>query len=145
MFGKCVYKMLDTDSKDYGMLIIRWALAIFVFVHGAQKMFGWFGWNGYEATMWWFTQSLGVPAFLAFLVILWEVIAPIALVFGHKVRFAAFWILCILIWAVALVHFKNGWFDYELHFLAIAMSLALIVRGWGAFSADNIWKKWFLK
>jgi putative oxidoreductase len=143
MLKKYIYGSLATDSKDYWMLVVRLALGTFMFVHWAQKLFGWFGWNGYTATMDWFTGSMGIPFFIAFLVIIWESLWAVALILWHKVRFMAIWMLCILIWAVYLVHFKNGWFDYELHFLAIAMCIALIIRGWGAFSLDNIWKKWF--
>lgn len=143
MLKKYIYSSLSTDSKDYGMLIVRLALWIFMFSHGAQKLFGWFGWNWYTATMDWFTGSMGIPVILAFLVIIWESLWAIALILGHKVRFMAFWMLCILVWAVYLVHFKNGWYDFELQFLGIAMALALIIRGWWAFSLDNIWKKWF--
>jgi putative oxidoreductase len=143
MWKKLIYKLLNTDTKDYGMFILRIALGIFIFAHGWQKLFGLFWWNWYSATMDFFTSTMWLPAIIAFLVIVWEGLGWIALILGHKTRFMATAILLILVWAVLMVHLKNGWYDFELHFLAIAISIVLIIRGGWAYSLDTVWKKMF--
>ncbi len=42
-------------------LVVRLALAVVIFPHGAQKLLGWFGGYGFKGTMGYFTGS-GVPA-----------------------------------------------------------------------------------
>ena len=43
-------KIIATDN-DYAGTIARLALAIVIFPHGAQKVLGWFGGNGFSGTM----------------------------------------------------------------------------------------------
>lgn len=57
--------LLQTDSGVVG-LILRITLAVVMFPHGAQKVFGWFGGHGFNGTMKVFTGS-GTPATLALL------------------------------------------------------------------------------
>ena len=59
-------KLMQTDD-DTGMLIVRLALGIVMFPHGAQKLLGWFGGGGYAATMEGMTK-MGLPAVIVFLV-----------------------------------------------------------------------------
>ena len=64
------------------------ALVIF-FAHGAQKMFGWFGGYGWNGTMQYFTQSLHIPAPLAAVVILVELLGGLALLAAVFTRWTA--------------------------------------------------------
>jgi putative oxidoreductase len=59
--------LLQTDSGAVG-LILRIALAVVMFPHGAQKVLGWFGGHGFKVSMKSFTGS-GIPAILALLAI----------------------------------------------------------------------------
>ena len=61
-------KLMQTDD-DVGMLIVRLALGIVMFPHGAQKMLGWFGGQGFAATLKGMT-GMGLPAAVVVLVIL---------------------------------------------------------------------------
>ena len=44
-------KLLSTNSDNWAALIARLALGTTVFVHGAQKLFGWFGGYGLLITI----------------------------------------------------------------------------------------------
>jgi putative oxidoreductase len=134
-------------SNDFAITILRLALGIVFFAHGAQKMLGWFGGYGFSGTMGFFTHQMGIPAPFAFLAICAEFFGGLGLIVGFLVRIAAFGIMCNMIVAVMMVHAKNGlfmnWFGnqkgegYEYHVLAIAIALAIIIRGSGAFSVDG--------
>lgn len=139
-------RLMQTDD-DPGMLIVRLALGIVMFPHGAQKLLGWFGGNGFAGTMQFFTSQLGLPAAVAFLVIIAEFFGSLALIVGFLGRIGAFGVLCVMLGAIVLVHLPNGFFmnwygnqqgeGFEYHLLAIGMALAVIVRGSGAFSVDR--------
>jgi putative oxidoreductase len=127
--------------------MIRLVLGIVMFAHGAQKMLGWFGGYGFKGTMGFFTGMMHIPAPLAVLAIIAEFFGGLGLILGLLTRIAAFGILCNMVVAVLLVHLPNGFFmnwtgaqkgeGFEYHLLAIALALAAIVRGGGAWSLDG--------
>jgi putative oxidoreductase len=139
-------KLMQTDD-DVGRLIVRLALGLVMFPHGAQKLLGWFGGNGFAGTLQFFTSQLGLPVAVAFLVILAEFFGAISLITGFLGRVGAFGILCVMLGAIFMVHLPNGFFmnwygnqkgeGIEYHLLAIGMALAILVKGSGAFSIDR--------
>ncbi len=139
-------KLLATTNEPTA-LIARLALAIVIFPHGAQKVFGWFGGGGFQATMQGF-GSMGIPAPLAFLAVLAEFPGTLALFLGLLTRVAAFGILCNMTVAATLVSAPNGFFmnwygtqkgeGYEFHLLAIGLALVALIKGGGAFSLDGV-------
>lgn len=128
--------------------VLRVTLGIVFFAHGSQKLLGWFGGNGFSGTMGYFTEAMGMPAWLAFLVIVTEFFGALLLLAGYLTRAAAFGTLCIMIGAIAMVHLPYGFFmnwqgqqageGYEFHLLVIAMSIALIFLGGGEASVDRM-------
>ena len=74
---------LATD-RSLAPVALRAALAVAMFPHGAQKAFGWFGGYGFEGTMAWFAEQVGVPAPLAAGSILLEVLGPLLLILGWE-------------------------------------------------------------
>jgi putative oxidoreductase len=138
---------LFKTPPDVGLLILRLALAIFFFPHGAQKMLGWFGGQGPAATVGYFGH-MGIPALFAWLAILAEFLGAIGLFVGLLGRIAALGILSNMAVAIALVHSKNGFFmnwqgnktgeGFEYHILAIAIALVIIIRGSGLWSLDRV-------
>jgi putative oxidoreductase len=140
-------KRLVQTEEDAGMLIVRLALGIVMFPHGAQKLLGWFGGNGYAGTMQFFTGQLGLPAAVAFLVILAEFFGALALIVGFLGRVGAFGVLSVMLGAIFMVHQQNGFFmnwygnqkgeGFEYHLLAIGMALAVLIKGSGALSVDR--------
>jgi putative oxidoreductase len=144
--GLAVLKKLMQTDDDAGMLIVRLALGIVMFPHGAQKLLGWFGGHGFAATLQGLT-SMGLPAAIVLLVILAEFFGALGLITGFLGRVAAFGILCVMVGAILTVHLHNGFFmnwegtqkgeGFEYHLLAIGMALAVMVKGSGRLSVDR--------
>jgi putative oxidoreductase len=142
-----IRKLFQTDD-DPALFLLRVLLGIVFFPHGAQKVFGWFGGQGFSATMTSFTVNLGIPAFFAFLAILAESLGAVALLTGFLTRIAAFGLACNMVVAVFMIHLKNGFFmnwfgnqkgeGVEYHILVVAITLALMIRGGGKWSVDGM-------
>ncbi len=81
--------MLTTNLNNWTALVARIALGITIFPHGAQKLLGLFGGNGYAGTMGFLTTQAGLPYILALLVILIEFFGSLFLISGFLTRFAA--------------------------------------------------------
>ena len=138
-------KLMQTDD-DTGRFLVRLFLGIVMFPHGAQKLLGWFGGGGFSGTMQGMT-GMGLPAFIVFLVIIFEFFGSLSLIFGFLGRLGALAILCVMLGAIFTVHMKNGFFmnwmgqqageGFEYHLLAIAMALAVLIGGSGRFSVDR--------
>ena len=139
-------KLFKTNN-DVVLAILRLVLGVVFFAHGAQKMLGWFGGNGFSATMGSFENYLHIPALFAFLAISAEFFGGIGLIIGFLGRIAAFGIACNMAVAVLMVHGHVGFFmnwsgqqkgeGFEYHLLAIAIAVVLMARGSGAFSVDR--------
>lgn len=129
-----------------GLAPIAWPLVRIVaglnlVPHGAQKLFGWFGGKGMEATTQGFAQMGYEPAVLwVWLVALTEVVGGLLLALGLFTRPAAVAIAIFLYTAVAH-HMPNGFFwsqgGYEYPLLWGTVALAFAIRGGGAFSLDR--------
>jgi putative oxidoreductase len=140
---KCFFKTEDSVS----FLILRVALGVVIFPHGAQKLLGWFGGHGLEGTLGFFTSNMGIPYFIALLVIIGEFFGALGLITGFLTRFCAAAMAIIMAGAVAMAHWNNGFFmnwsgkqageGFEYHILAIGISAALIISGGGLFSLDQ--------
>ena len=141
-----MFRKLLVTSDDWTMTLLRLILGVVFFAHGAQKMLGWWGGNGFSGTMGYFTHS-GIPAPLAFLAIAAEFFGGMGLVVGLLSRVAAFGIVVNMLVAVLTVHLPNGLFmnwsgaqkgeGFEYHLLAIALGIAIMVKGGGAVSMDR--------
>jgi putative oxidoreductase len=142
-----ICKLTATDD-DIATTILRLVLGVIFFAHGAQKMLGWFGGYGLTGTMGFFTGVLHIPAVFAFLAVAAEFFGGLGLIFGLFTRVAAFGVLGNMIVAIAMVHGRFGfWMNwtgtqkgegFEYHFLLIATSAFLMIRGAGAASVDRL-------
>ncbi|MGA3041698.1 MAG: DoxX family protein [Bryobacteraceae bacterium] len=142
-------KLIHTNPHP-GIAIIRLALGVVFFAHGAQKMLGLWGGYGFSGTMHFFEQS-GIPAVFAFLAIAAEFFGGLGLILGLLGRVAAFGIACNMLVAIVKVHFANGFFmnwggqqkgeGFEYHFLVLAMAAAIMIAGSGGWSLDRILSK----
>jgi putative oxidoreductase len=138
--------LLRTDGS-VSALVLRIFLAVVLFPHGAQKVFGWFGGPGLSAGISMLTVNMHIPLFFAILAIAAEFLGPICLFFGFLTRIAAFGIAVEMVVAVLLVHLKFGFFmnwfggkageGFEYHLLMIGMAIALIIAGGGLWSVDR--------
>ena len=141
-------RKLVATHNDIATAIVRLVLGVIFFVHGAQKMLGWFGGYGFTGTMGFFTGAMHIPAVFAFLAIAAEFFGGLGLIFGLLTRVASFGIFCNMIVAVALVHGQFGFFmnwtgaqkgeGYEYHLLLLASLAFLMIRGAGAASVDRV-------
>lgn len=131
---------------DITLLITRVAVGITVAAHGAQKLFGWFGGYGFEGTMGFFTETVGLPYLVALLIILAESLGMVALALGFLSRLWSVSLMLIMIGAIVTAHFEHGFFmnwsgaqggeGYEFHLLIIALSLVTTLNGPGVYSLD---------
>jgi len=145
MFSRILY-----TTDDLTLTLLRLALGVVFFAHGAQKTLGWFGGYGFKNTMSAFTSQMGIPAPLAVLVIAAEFFGGFGLIIGLLARVAAIGVLCVMFGAI-LTHRHNGFFmnwygnqqgeGIEFHLLAIALALAIVIGGSGAFSLDRVVSK----
>ena len=141
-------KKLFATTDGFTLTVLRLVTGVVFFAHGAQKMLGWFGGYGFTGTMGFFTHNMGIPAPLAFLAICAEFFGGLGLILGLLSRVAAFGIICNMLVAIMTVHHVNGFFmnwtgqqrgeGFEYHLLAIAIGLAILVRGAGAWSIDRL-------
>jgi putative oxidoreductase len=138
--------LLRTDGS-VSALVLRIFLAVVLFPHGAQKVFGWFGGPGLPAGISMLTMNMHIPLFFAILAIAAEFLGPIGLFFGFLTRIAAFGIAVEMVVAILLAHLKFGFFmnwfgrkggeGFEYHLLMIGMAIALIIAGGGLWSVDR--------
>jgi putative oxidoreductase len=125
-----------------GRLLLRLSVGGFFFGHGTQKLFGWFGGHGLDATSQMF-EGLGmrpgrrnaVAAGVA------EAGGGAALALGVATPLAAGTITSVMLTAINRVHLKNGpWVTnggYEYNAVLIAAVLALAEVGPGEVSLDH--------
>jgi len=136
-----MFRKLMTTPNSPALTVVRLALGAVMFAHGAQKALGWFGGSGPAGTIGYFDQALGIPAALTALVIAAEFLGGLGLIVGALSRIAALGVIAVMLGAVALVHLPNGFFmsdgGFEFHILAVAMAVAVLIRGGGALSVDR--------
>ena len=141
-------RAITRTTNDFALTILRWALGLEFFAHGAQKVLGWWGGAGFQATMHGFTTGMKIPAPLAFLAITAEFLGGIELLLGLLSRIAAFGIGVNMVVAITMVSRHFGLFmnwgghqrgeGFEYHLLAIAISVMIMAKGSGALSLDRL-------
>ena len=139
--------LFQTDDGWVG-LILRLTLGLVMFPHGAQKLLGLFGGFGFDGTIGFFTQKMGMPWLIAFLIIIGEFFGSLGLLAGFLTRFSAASLAVIMLGAIVLVHLPVGFFmnwfgqqqgeGFEYHLLVIGIAAALLVTGGGKWSADRV-------
>ncbi len=144
--GGLLGRVLGTEG-DWGATVARVALGAVMLPHGAQKLLGWFGGYGFQATMGFLTTQVGLPYPIALLVILIESLRSLALVIGLAGRVMAAGVAAVMVGAVVTTHLPNGFFmnwagtqkgeGFEYHILALALALVVMLRGSGAASVDR--------
>lgn len=135
-------------TNDIGLFIGRLVLSTVIAGHGFQKLFGWFGGYGFDATVNFFTSTVGLPYIVAVLIILTETAGMIALAAGLFSRILSVSLILILFGAIFTVHGAQGFFmnwsgaqggeGYEYHLLAIGLASVISVNGSGKISLDAL-------
>ena len=134
-------------SNSYAPLAIRLMLGLVVFPHGLQKLMGWFGGYGFSGTMEFFTETMGLPWIIGFLVIILESIGAIALIAGLAIRPIAASFVVLALGILFTSHLQHGFFmnwygnqqgeGYEFFLLWIGMAISLVITGSGKYSVDR--------
>lgn len=123
----------NTSYEAYGALVLRLSLGIMFVAHSVVLKWMTFTLAGTAQ----FFESLGLPAFLAYVTVLAELVGGIMLILGVQSRWVALALLPILVGAT-WVHSGNGWvfsaqgggWSYPLHL--VVLSLAQVLLGDGA-------------
>lgn len=137
---------MKTNRIDYTLLVVRLFLAMVVAAHGAQKLLGWFGGYGFDGTIGFFTEVIGLRYIIALGIILLESAGMIVLALGLFSRFLSASLIAIMIGAILTTHGQHGFFmnwsatqhgeGFEFHLLIIALSAVIMINGAGALSLD---------
>lgn len=132
--------------EDGAALIARLGLGAVMLPHGAQKALGWFGGDGFQATVGMMTEQ-GIPAVVAGLVVAAELLGALGLLVGLLGRLAAAGIAAVMLGAISLVHAQHGFFmnwtgtqageGFEYHLLALALAGVVLIKGSGSLSVDR--------
>ncbi len=125
-----------------GRLLLRLIVGGFFFGHGTQKLFGWFGGHGLDATADMFEKLGARPGkHNAILAGAAEAGGGALLVLGFATPVAASALTATMLTAINRVHLKNGpWVangGYEYNLVLIAAVLALAEVGPGPLSIDG--------
>ena len=145
-----MFQRIVNTASDLTLTILRLIFGVVFFAHGAQKMLGWFGGRGFGGTLAFFGH-MGIPTSVAAFAIVVEFLCGLGLLVGFLGRIAAFGILCKMVVAAVTLHGHYGFFmnwsgnqggeGVEYHLLAIALGLAILIKGSGAFSVDRFLTK----
>ncbi len=138
---------MPEKTQNYSLVILRAALGVIFFAHGSQKLLGWFGGYGFDATVQFFNQQLGIPPALAVLAILAEFFGGLMVLLGFFTRIGAAGIGVTMAVALYAVHLPQGFFiagdkvGFEYVFALLLMALYLVINGAGELSVDRHIKK----
>jgi len=138
-----MFRKLIATSATLITLPLRLGLAIVMIAHGGQKVLGLWGGPGFKA----FTAG-NTPYNFMKPTWLWlgaaalsELVGGILVGLGFLTRVGAFFIACVMLTAIAGVHWPNGLFSanrgYEYPMTLLAIALALLISGGGQASVDK--------
>jgi len=141
-------ELVFATYPSWSHLVVRIALGIIFFAHGAQKTFGWFGGPGLSATIQGF-RKMNVPPAATVLAAFTECFGGLALIIGVLARPSAIGLIGVMLVAVAKVHAQHGFFlnfamtpgrghGYEYNLALLAMALSIVIGGAGVFSIDRL-------
>lgn len=121
-------------SQGWALTILRLVLGSIFILHGGQKVFGLFGGPGLEGFVAWI-GTMGVPEWLAYLAAFAELIGGAMMFLGIAAEIGALLTMGVMIGAVIVVHWPNGYFGqnggFEYPFNLALFALAVVVGGPG--------------
>jgi len=124
--------MIDKFASKYGnhlYLIFRVLIGLVFFMHGAQKLLGWFGGNAVQAFgMFWWAGLI-------------EVVVGVLLIIGFLTRWTAALGAVEMAFAWFIMHVPRGWNPLanggEAALLFFAAFLAIVAKGAGKWAVDK--------
>lgn len=130
--------MNDNARADLGKLTLRLALGALILLHGIAKLKG--GIDGITGMV----TAHGLPGFLAYGVLVGEVVAPLMVLAGFHARIGGLIIAINMLVAIGLVHMsqlgqlgeQGGW-ALELQGMFLFTAIAVALLGPGAYSINR--------
>lgn len=137
-----VFASITHALSPFAEPLVRVAAGLLLVPHGAQKLFGWFGGYGIDATGQFFATKLGLPASLAGVAGVIEFFGGLLLAAGIATRAVAALVLGVMAVAIVQVHLPAGFFwtdgGYEYPLLWAIVALSYVIRGGGRYSVDAL-------
>lgn len=122
------------NCQAWALTIIRLALGVIFFMHGAQKVLGWFGGSGLEGFVKW-ASGYKIPVMVGYIAAFAEFIGGILLFTGILPRLGGLMVMGVMLGATFIIHWPNGFFvqnnGYEYTLFLSLCSLAIIICGPG--------------
>ncbi|USJ28419.1 DoxX family protein [Ensifer adhaerens] len=97
--------MSITERLGYAGLILRVTLGVLFIIHSGLKIFVFTPAGAAQ-----FFESVGLPASLAYITIIWEIVIGVALILGVWTSFVALLGIPIMLGAIIFVHGSAGFF-----------------------------------
>jgi putative oxidoreductase len=138
-----IFKGVLSTSKGLDTVALRVGAGTIFAAHGAQKLFGWYGGYGLEATAGWMA-SIGLEPGMLMAVLAGgaEFFGGLLLIVGLLVRPVALLLAATMVVAIVSVHLQNGLFlannGYEFGLALLVITVGLALRGAGSLSADRV-------
>ena len=130
-------------SIALSLLVLRVAIGLIVAAHGSQKLFGWFGGNGFVKTSGWLASQGFKPAwFWTLLGTLGEFGGGLLLALGLLSPLAALGVFASMLMAVLKFHWSKGFWGqkggYEYPLVLGLLGAVLGLAGPGNYSLDAL-------
>ncbi|HCL5621550.1 TPA: DoxX family protein [Kluyvera ascorbata] len=131
------------SHEDFGKLLLRFVVGGLMLFHGLHKLFG--GVDGISAML----VAKGLPGFIAYGVLVGEVVAPILLILGVLTRPAALVLAFTMVVAWLMVGLgetgaldKTGAWAIEslVYFFVAALAIAFLSAGKYALGGKSAWQ-----
>lgn len=133
----------DLQTLGIGLLVARVIVGLMMSAHGTQKLFGWFGGYGLNATGE-FMVGLGFSQGRAFAAIasIVEITSGLLVALGFLGPIGPALMISVMIVAAITVHWKNGLFaaknGVEIPLLYSSAALTFAMVGFGYYSLDAL-------
>ncbi len=128
----------NTGTDDKAKLLLRVSVGVLMLFHGISKVM-----HGVSPIEGMFINA-GLPGFIAYGAYLGEVVAPLMLIVGFRVKVASLLIMMTMCGAIALAHTgdifsvtKHGAWGIELQMFYLMTSLTILLQGGGKYSLDG--------
>jgi putative oxidoreductase len=142
MHRQSLHIMEVANQMDVALLVLRVVVGLYLFGHGAQKLFGWFDGRGLTGTAGFLGGAGYRPArFWALNAGLAEAVGGALLFLGLLSPLGSIAIASAMVVAIATAHLGKGWFTMtggpELPLTYIAAALLVAVAGPGRYALDS--------
>lgn len=128
----------NDQNKEVGLLLQRLSIGILILFHGIANLSSNYG---FIKTL---LNNIGIPEFVAYLVFIGEIIAPILIIIGWRAKLASLILAINMLVAILMAHSGSvftlnqfgGW-GIELQGLYLFGALIIFLLGVGKYSVSN--------